>query len=117
MINDFLIKYKTICFYRYMFLGYQFGYVFDWAMLKLKRILGEVKKVIKMHEDYHRRFQVVKGRLVSWEEISSNLLAKGINRSSGDLRAIFIHKYEVRRWCFLFSCQHVKTSNLATKIV
>ncbi|CAJ1975033.1 unnamed protein product [Sphenostylis stenocarpa] len=41
----------------------------------------EVKKLIGMREELHDRFQVVKGRMALWEEISQKLLADGINRS------------------------------------
>lgn len=59
----------------------------------------EVKKVIRMRGELHSRFQVVKGRMALWEEISSNLSAEGINRSPGQCKSLWaslIQKYEVR---------------------
>lgn len=58
----------------------------------------EVKKVIRMRGELHSRFQVVKGRMALWEEISSNLSAEGINRSPGQCKSLWaslIQKYEV----------------------
>ncbi|KAA8542137.1 hypothetical protein F0562_023289 [Nyssa sinensis] len=58
----------------------------------------EVKKLIKMREELNSRFQVVKGRMMLWEEISANLLADGINRSPGQCKsqwASLLKKYEV----------------------
>lgn len=58
----------------------------------------EVKKLIKMRGELHSRFQVVKGRMALWEEISNTLLADGINRSAGQCKsrwASLIQKYEV----------------------
>uniref|UniRef100_A0A0D3BFF6 Myb-like domain-containing protein n=3 Tax=Brassica oleracea var. oleracea TaxID=109376 RepID=A0A0D3BFF6_BRAOL len=57
----------------------------------------EVKKVIRMRGELHSRFQVVKGRMALWEEISSNLSAEGINRSPGQCKSLWaslIQKYE-----------------------
>uniref|UniRef100_A0A5B7AFQ9 Myb-like domain-containing protein n=2 Tax=Davidia involucrata TaxID=16924 RepID=A0A5B7AFQ9_DAVIN len=57
----------------------------------------EVKKLIKMRGELHSRFQVVKGRMALWEEISANLLADGINRSPGQCKsqwASIVKKYE-----------------------
>lgn len=59
----------------------------------------EIKKVIRMRGELHSRFQVVKGRMALWEEISSNLSAEGINRSPGQCKSLWaslIQKYEVR---------------------
>lgn len=58
----------------------------------------EVKKFIEMRGKLHSRFQVVKGRMALWEEISRNLLADGINRSPGQCKSLWaslVQKYEV----------------------
>lgn len=58
----------------------------------------EVKKLIKMRGELHSRFQVVKGRMAVWEEISNTLLAYGINRSPGQCKSLWtslVQKYEV----------------------
>lgn len=60
--------------------------------------LEEIKKVIRMRGELHSRFQVVKGRMALWEEISSNLSTEGINRSPGQCKSLWaslIQKYEV----------------------
>ncbi|XP_059657378.1 ribonuclease J isoform X2 [Cornus florida] len=57
----------------------------------------EVKKLIKMRGKLHSRFQVVKGRMALWEEISAKLLTDGINRSPGQCKSLWaslIQKYE-----------------------
>ncbi|KAJ1396228.1 Zn-dependent metallo-hydrolase, RNA specificity domain [Sesbania bispinosa] len=57
----------------------------------------EVKKLISMRGELHDRFQVVKGRMALWEEISQNLLADGINRSPGQCKSLWtslVLKYE-----------------------
>ncbi|KAH6799222.1 RNA-metabolising metallo-beta-lactamase family protein [Perilla frutescens var. frutescens] len=57
----------------------------------------EVKKLIKMRGELHSRFQVLKGRMALWEEISSNLLADGISRSPGQCKSLWtslVQKYE-----------------------
>ncbi|XP_004297533.1 PREDICTED: uncharacterized protein LOC101299666 [Fragaria vesca subsp. vesca] len=57
----------------------------------------EVKKFIKMRGKLHSRFQVVKGRMALWEEISRNLLAEGVNRSPGQCKSLWaslVQKYE-----------------------
>lgn len=58
----------------------------------------EVRKLIKMRGELHNRFQVLKGRMALWEEISSNLLAEGISRSPGQCKSLWtslVQKYEV----------------------
>lgn len=58
----------------------------------------EVEKLIKMRGKLRSRFQVVKGRMALWEEISRNLLADGINRSPGQCKSLWaslVQKYEV----------------------
>lgn len=70
----------------------------------------EVKKLIDMRGELNERFQVVKGRMVLWEEISQKLLADGVNRSPGQCKSLWtslIQKYEV---CLIFF--HLKISNL-----
>ncbi|CAK9141080.1 unnamed protein product [Ilex paraguariensis] len=57
----------------------------------------EVKKLIKKRGELHSRFQVVKGRMALWEEISANLLADGVNRSPGQCKSLWtslVQKYE-----------------------
>ncbi|XVE56607.1 hypothetical protein DITRI_Ditri04bG0024500 [Diplodiscus trichospermus] len=57
----------------------------------------EVKKLIKMRGELHSRFQVVKGRMALWEEISASLLAEGITRSAGQCKSLWtslVQKYE-----------------------
>lgn len=70
----------------------------------------EVKKLIDMRGELNERFQVVKGRMALWEEISQKLLADGVNRSPGQCKSLWtslIQKYEV---CLIFF--HLKISNL-----
>lgn len=57
----------------------------------------EVKKLIKMRGELNNRFQVLKGRMALWEEISSNLLADGVSRSPGQCKSLWtslVQKYE-----------------------
>ncbi|KAG2676181.1 hypothetical protein I3760_12G040900 [Carya illinoinensis] len=57
----------------------------------------DVKKLIKMRGELHSRFQVVKGRMALWEEISGNLLGDGITRSAGECKSLWtslVQKYE-----------------------
>lgn len=57
----------------------------------------EIKKVIKMRGELHSRFQVIKGRMALWEEISSSLSSDGISRSPGQCKSLWaslIQKYE-----------------------
>ncbi|XP_019433147.1 PREDICTED: uncharacterized protein LOC109340040 isoform X1 [Lupinus angustifolius] len=57
----------------------------------------EVKKVIGMREELHDRFQIVKGRMALWEEISQTLLTDGISRSAGQCKSLWtslVLKYE-----------------------
>ncbi|BFG32328.1 hypothetical protein CerSpe_186020 [Prunus speciosa] len=57
----------------------------------------EVEKLIEMRGKLRSRFQVVKGRMALWEEISRNLLADGINRSPGQCKSLWaslVQKYE-----------------------
>ena len=58
----------------------------------------EVKSLIKMRGELHSRFQVARGRMALWEEISTNLMADGINRSPGQCKSLWtslVQKYEV----------------------
>lgn len=60
----------------------------------------EVKKLIQFRGELSSRFQVLKGRMALWEEISASLLACGINRSPGQCKSLWAsltQKYEV---CF-----------------
>ncbi|XP_021775918.1 uncharacterized protein LOC110739752 isoform X1 [Chenopodium quinoa] len=57
----------------------------------------EVKKLIMLRGELHDRFQVVKGRMALWEEISSSLLADGYNRTPGQCKSLWtslVQKYE-----------------------
>ncbi|XP_014509890.1 uncharacterized protein LOC106768980 isoform X2 [Vigna radiata var. radiata] len=57
----------------------------------------EVKKLIGMRGELNDRFQVVKGRMALWEEISQNLLSNGISRSPGQCKSLWtslLQKYE-----------------------
>ncbi|XP_059302908.1 ribonuclease J isoform X1 [Lycium ferocissimum] len=57
----------------------------------------EIKKLIKLRGELHSRFQVVRGRMALWEEISSNLLSIGVNRSPGQCKSLWaslVQKYE-----------------------
>ncbi|XP_011044176.1 PREDICTED: uncharacterized protein LOC105139443 isoform X2 [Populus euphratica] len=57
----------------------------------------EVKSLIKMRGELNSRFQVVRGRMALWEEISTNLMADGINRSPGQCKSLWtslVQKYE-----------------------
>ncbi|KAK4743653.1 hypothetical protein SAY87_009965 [Trapa incisa] len=57
----------------------------------------EVKKLIKLRGELHSRFQVVKGRMALWEEISADLSAHGISRSPAQCKSLWaslVQKYE-----------------------
>ncbi|MED6159724.1 hypothetical protein PIB30_044897 [Stylosanthes scabra] len=57
----------------------------------------EIKKLIDMRGELHDRFQVVKGRMALWEEISQSLLADGISRSPGQCKSLWtslVQKYQ-----------------------
>lgn len=57
----------------------------------------EVKKLIKMRGELHDRFQVVKGRMALWEEISASLSVEGFDRSAGQCKSLWaslVQKYE-----------------------
>ncbi|KAK4436870.1 Ribonuclease J [Sesamum alatum] len=57
----------------------------------------EVKKLIKIRGKLHSRFQVLKGRMALWEEISSSLLLDGVSRSPGQCKSLWaslVQKYE-----------------------
>lgn len=54
--------------------------------------------MIGMRDKLRDRFQIVKGRMALWEEISQNLLADGISRSPGQCKSLWtslVLKYEV----------------------
>ncbi|KAG8388085.1 hypothetical protein BUALT_Bualt02G0088500 [Buddleja alternifolia] len=60
----------------------------------------EIKKLIKTRGELHSKFQVLKGRMALWKEISSNLSSDGISRSPGQCKYLWtalVHKYEIRR--------------------
>lgn len=62
----------------------------------------EIKKLIELRGELHVRFQVAKGRMALWEEISASMLANGLNRSPGQCKSLWaslVQKYEV---CYLF---------------
>ncbi|KAL7099262.1 hypothetical protein ACP275_09G072300 [Erythranthe tilingii] len=57
----------------------------------------EVQKLIKLRGELHSRFQVLKGRMALWEEISSTLLLDGITRSPAQCKSLWtslLQKYE-----------------------
>ncbi|XP_059443584.1 ribonuclease J isoform X1 [Corylus avellana] len=57
----------------------------------------EVKQLINLRGKLNSRFQVLKGRMALWEEISGNLLSEGITRSAGECKsrwASLVQKYE-----------------------
>ncbi|KAI3709156.1 hypothetical protein L2E82_38915 [Cichorium intybus] len=57
----------------------------------------EVKKFIKFRGELNDRFQVVKGRMALWEEISGKLSTEGYNRSPGQCKSLWaslVQKYE-----------------------
>ncbi|XP_075517049.1 ribonuclease J-like isoform X3 [Primulina tabacum] len=57
----------------------------------------EVMKLIKIRGELHSRFQVLRGRMALWEEISSNLSSEGITRSPGQCKSLWtslVQKYE-----------------------
>nr|GLL23554.1 uncharacterized protein LOC109170789 isoform X3 [Ipomoea trifida] len=57
----------------------------------------EVKKLIKMRGELNSKFQVLKGRMALWQEISSNLLSDGVSRSPGQCKSLWaslVQKYE-----------------------
>lgn len=58
----------------------------------------EIKKLIRMRSELHGRFQVGKGRMALWEEISRDLLADGIDRSPGQCKSLWsslVQKHKV----------------------
>lgn len=58
----------------------------------------EIKKLIQFRGELNSRFQVLRGRMALWEEISASLLACGINRSPGQCKSLWAsltQKYEV----------------------
>ncbi|CAN4105350.1 unnamed protein product [Withania somnifera] len=57
----------------------------------------EIKKLITLRGKLHSKFQVVRGRMVLWEEISSNLLSVGVDRSPAQCKSLWaslVQKYE-----------------------
>lgn len=57
----------------------------------------EVKKLIKMRGELNNKFQVQKGRMALWQEISSRLESDGIARSPGQCKSLWaslVQKYE-----------------------
>lgn len=57
----------------------------------------EIKKLIRLCGDLHGRFHSVRRRMALWEEVSSNLLADGINRTPGQCKSLWaslVQKYE-----------------------
>ncbi|KAF7838185.1 ribonuclease J isoform X1 [Senna tora] len=84
----------------------------------------EVKKLIGMRGELHERFQVVKGRMALWEEISQKLLADGVNRSPGQCKSLWtslIQKYEEikngktskKSWPYLEDMERILSDNEA----
>lgn len=57
----------------------------------------EVKKLIKMRGELHSKFQVVKGRMALWKEISTHLANEGFNRTPSQCKSRWsslLQKYE-----------------------
>ncbi|XP_022934026.1 uncharacterized protein LOC111441254 isoform X4 [Cucurbita moschata] len=57
----------------------------------------EMKRLIKLRGQLHARFQVAKGRMALWEEISTCMLGDGMNRSPGQCKSMWaslVQKYE-----------------------
>ncbi|GAB4842818.1 hypothetical protein Ancab_012795 [Ancistrocladus abbreviatus] len=57
----------------------------------------EINKLIGLRGDLHSRFQVAKGRMALWEEISTSLLADGVHRTPGQCKSLWaslVQKYE-----------------------
>ncbi|XP_023531411.1 uncharacterized protein LOC111793659 isoform X1 [Cucurbita pepo subsp. pepo] len=57
----------------------------------------EMKRLIKLRGQLHARFQVPKGRMALWEEISRSMLGDGMNRSPGQCKSLWaslVQKYE-----------------------
>ncbi|XP_019415346.1 PREDICTED: uncharacterized protein LOC109326906 isoform X1 [Lupinus angustifolius] len=88
----------------------------------------EIKKVIGMREELHDRFQIVKGRMALWQEISQNLSADGISRSPGQCKSLWTSlalKYEelknekgsTKNWQYFEDMERIMSNNdaLATK--
>ncbi|XP_020217325.1 ribonuclease J isoform X2 [Cajanus cajan] len=87
----------------------------------------EVRKLIGMRGELNDKFQVVKGRMALWEEISQNLLANGISRSPGQCKSLWtslLQKYEEvknvkskKKWPYLEDMERILSDNeaLATK--
>lgn len=58
----------------------------------------EIKKLIKLRGELNVRFQVARGRMALWEEISTSMSTDGINRSPGQCKSLWaslIQKFEV----------------------
>ncbi|KAL2321700.1 hypothetical protein Fmac_026079 [Flemingia macrophylla] len=83
----------------------------------------EVRKLISMRGELNDKFQVVKGRMALWEEISQNLLANGISRSPGQCKSLWtslLQKYEEvknekgkKKWPYLEDMERILSDNEA----
>ncbi|KAJ1413275.1 Myb-like domain [Sesbania bispinosa] len=84
----------------------------------------EVKKLIGMRWELNDRFQVVKGRMGLWEEISQTLLANGISRNPGQCKSMWtslVQKYEEvknekdgkKSWPYLEDMERILSDNEA----
>ncbi|XP_061366538.1 ribonuclease J-like isoform X2 [Gastrolobium bilobum] len=84
----------------------------------------EVKRLIGMRGELNDKFQVAKGRMALWEEISQNLLANGISRSPGQCKSLWtslVQKYEEvkndknsnKRWLYLEDMEKILSDNEA----
>lgn len=83
----------------------------------------EVRKLIGMRGELNDKFQVVKGRMALWEEISQNLLANGIRRSPGQCKSLWtslLQKYEEvknvkskKKWPYLEDMERILSDNEA----
>ncbi|CAJ1943656.1 unnamed protein product [Sphenostylis stenocarpa] len=84
----------------------------------------EVKKLIGMRGELNDRFQVVRGRMALWEEISQNLLSNGISRSPGQCKSLWtslLQKYEEvkneknskKKWPYLEDMERILSTSEA----
>ncbi|CAN4087966.1 unnamed protein product [Withania somnifera] len=82
----------------------QIGSGFPQSMMKSSKPLkrnrwkhDEIKILITLRGELHSKFQVVRGRMALWEEISSNLLSLGVDRSPAQCKSLWaslVQRYE-----------------------
>jgi hypothetical protein len=90
------------------------------AVRRNKWRADEIKKLIGLRAELNSRFQVVKGRMALWEEISANLMASGSTRSPGQCKSLWtslVQKYEdckdeesKKNWPYFEEMDHILTS-------